>query len=262
MTELDRHHRWEQAAEWPLTTAAVLFLGAYAWVILDPDLASGWATACRVVTWATWAAFAVDYFVRLGLARHRVAFVRGHVLDLAVIALPLLRPLRLLRLLALLNVLNRHAGTSLRGKVVGYVAGSTALVLFVASLAILDAERGGDDANIANYPDALWWAVTTVTTVGYGDRYPTTGTGRVVAAGLMVCGIALLGVVTAALASWLVQRVSEEEQASQAATRRDIEALVAEVAALRADLSKRRGTARADAPPGVLLAPIPPLNPE
>lgn len=238
-TVLDRRHRWENAAEWPLTAAAVVFLAAYAWPILDPDLPSGVVSACRVVTWVTWAVFAADYFIRLALATQRAAFVREHLLDLAVIVLPLLRPLRLLRLLTLLTVLNRRARNTLRGRVILYVAGATTLVLFVAALAMLDAERDAEAATITSYADALWWAATTVTTVGYGDRYPVTGTGRLVATALMLGGIALLGVVTATLASWLVERVAEVEEASQTATRRDMEALTAEVAALRAELGRR-----------------------
>ena len=109
---------------------------------------------------------------------------------------------------------------------------------------MLDNERGAKGANITNQPDALWWAATTVTTAGYGDRYPATGTGRLMGAALMLCGIALLGVVTATLASWLVQQVAEVEEASQAATRRDVEALTAQVAALRADLAAGRVGAR------------------
>jgi voltage-gated potassium channel len=66
---------------------------------------------------------------------------------------------------------------------------------------------------------------TTVTTVGYGDRYPTTGTGRLVAVGLMLAGLALLGVVTASFASWLLDKVLEVEAESQAATRGDVQAL-------------------------------------
>lgn len=155
--------------------------------------------------------------------------MRSNLLDLVVVVLPLLRPLRLLRLLTLLNVLNRSAGRSLRGQVAVYVAGATTLVLLMSSLAMLDAERNADGANITRYGDALWWAATTVTTVGYGDRYPVTSAGRLIAVALMVCGIARLGVVTASLASWLVQRVAEVEAAGQAATRRDIDALTAEV---------------------------------
>ena len=111
---------------------------------------------------------------------------------------------------------------------------------------MLDNERGAKGANITNQPDALWWAATTVTTAGYGDRYPATGTGTgtLMGAALMLCGIALLGVVTATLASWLVQQVAEVEEASQAATRRDVEALTAQVAALRADLAAGRVGAR------------------
>lgn len=60
-----RRKRWEYAAEWPLTAAAVLFLGAYAWPILDPDLAAPWPAVCRVVTWAAWAVFLLDYLARL-----------------------------------------------------------------------------------------------------------------------------------------------------------------------------------------------------
>lgn len=76
----------------------------------------------------------------------------------------------------------------------------------------------------------------TVSTVGYGDRFPVTGAGRLIAAGLMVAGIALLGVVTASLASWQISKVREVQEDSQAATRRDVAALAAEVAALRRDL--------------------------
>jgi len=115
-------------------------------------------------------------------------------------------------------------------------SGAASLILFVASLAVLDAERGREGADIGSFGDALWWALTTVTTVGYGDRFPVTGTGRAVAAGLMLSGIALIGVVTATFASWLIEKVQEVEDAAQTATRRDIEALAEEVAQLRRTL--------------------------
>src|SRR5262245_49073684 len=85
----------------------------------------------------------------------------------------------------------------------------------IAALAILDAERTNPDASIRSYGDALWWAISTITTVGYGDLYPTTLEGRLVAAALMIAGIALLGVITASIASWFVQRVREVETTEQ-----------------------------------------------
>jgi voltage-gated potassium channel len=113
----------------------------------------------------------------------------------------------------------------------------TALVFLVAyALAITEAERGEPGATITSLGDGFWWALSTITTVGYGDAYPVTVTGRVVAAGLMVGGIALLGVVTATIASWLVQRVSEVTESEEAATRAQVELLTREVAALRAEL--------------------------
>jgi len=120
-----------------------------------------------------------------------------------------------------------------------YVAGATSLILFVGSLAILDAERGAKGATITTFGDAAWWAFTTVTTVGYGDRYPITGQGRFIAGGLMLAGIALLGIVTASLASWLIDKVRELEEHAQVVTRADMTALTAEVRALRAELAAR-----------------------
>jgi len=67
-----------------LTATAVHFLAANAWPILDPALQSGWASVCRVITWGAWAAFAVDYVVRLVLSRGRGRFIRQNLLDLAV----------------------------------------------------------------------------------------------------------------------------------------------------------------------------------
>ena len=178
---------------------------------------------------------------RLTLSVDRRTFVRRNLLDLAVVVLPILRPLRLLRLVTAISVLNRHAGRSLRGRVAVFVAGSTSLVIFVSALAVLEAERGAPDANIATFGDAVWWALTTVTTVGYGDHFPVTGTGRFVAGGLMLAGIALLGIVTASLATWLIERIREVEEESGQVTRRDLAALTREVAALRDEIGRIGG---------------------
>jgi voltage-gated potassium channel len=234
-----RRLQWEHRAEWPLTAAALLFLFAYAWPILEPGLPQSTVTVLRAITWVTWALFAADYLVRLALSTRRGRFVRKNPFDLVVVVLPLLRPLRLLRLVTVLSSLNRHAGATLRGKVSAYAVGGTILIVLVGALAGLDAERRSDEANITTFADAVWWALATITTVGYGDQFPVTATGRMVAAGLMLAGVALLGTITATLASWLVERVTEVEEASQAATRHDLEALTAEVAALRAELQRR-----------------------
>lgn len=208
-------HRWERVAEWPLMVAAVAFLAAYAVPILDPDLPSWVLDLCRWLSWITWGLFAIDLVVRLSLADERLRYLARHWYDVLVIVLPLLRPLRLLRLIPLLSVLNRRAQTRLRGRVAIYVAGGACLLAFCAALAVLDAERSRPNANITDFGDAIWWAVTTMTTVGYGDRYPVTGVGRLAAFGLMVGGIALLGTVTATLASWLVEAVAAEKEQAE-----------------------------------------------
>jgi voltage-gated potassium channel len=204
--------RWERITDIPLMAAALAFLVAYAWPILNPELPAWAATTCRWAAWTAWALFVADYLARLLLAADRRTYVLRHPLDLLVIVLPLLRPLRLLRLIALLNVLNRRVGMRLRGRLVIYVVGGAALLAFCAALAVLDAERGSREANIVSFGDAIWWAITTMTTVGYGDQYPVTTLGRLIAVVLMLGGIALLGVVTATLASWLVQAVEAEQQ--------------------------------------------------
>jgi voltage-gated potassium channel len=233
----DRLERWETGAEWPLAIAALLFLAAYAWPVLDPGLPNDWHRACDVVNVAVWIGFGVDYVVRLSLAPYRWEYFWHHLLDLLVIGLPILRPLRLLRLVVLLEVLNRRAADSLRGKIAVYVPGATLLLVVCASLAVLDAERGHPGASINDFGNALWWAVSTISTVGYGDRIPVTVTGRFVATGLMVGGIALLSVVTASIASWLLDRVREVEESAQAVTRADIEALTTELRELKTMLA-------------------------
>jgi voltage-gated potassium channel len=91
-----------------------------------------------------------------------------------------------------------------------YVGGAVALSVGLGALAVLDAEQDAPGANITTFGDALWWASTTVTTVGYGDRYPVTTEGRLVAVGLMLAGIGLVGAVTASVTAWILGRVAAE----------------------------------------------------
>jgi voltage-gated potassium channel len=225
---------WERRMEWPLTIAAVVFLGVYAWPILDPRVPTGLERACTVVGWAVWGLFAVDYVARVAGAPRRVSWILRHPLELVVLVLPMLRPLRVLRLVALLRVLNRTAAGSLRGRVAIYVSAGTSLIAFVAALAVLEAERGSADASITTFGDAMWWACTTMTTVGYGDLYPVTTAGRFVGVGLMIGGLALLGTVAATFASWLVEAVREENDE----TENQLDAVQAELVAIHERLDR------------------------
>ncbi|MGW5239829.1 hypothetical protein ACWEOW_12910 [Monashia sp. NPDC004114] len=147
---------WEQRTEWPLAAVAVGFLIAYAVPILSPGARPALVHWCEVVAIVSWIAFALDYLIRVRLATSRWRYVRRHVLDLAVIALPLLRPLRLLRVVAILAVLNRGVSGGLRGRVAVYVIGASLMTIFVGGLAVLDAERASPIANIRTPGDA-WW---------------------------------------------------------------------------------------------------------
>ena len=226
-----RLRTWERATEWPLTGAAVVFLAAYAWEVLA-NAQGGAKDAAELVIDAVWVLFGVDYLVRLALASSRSRWFLHHLPDLAVIALPILRPLRLLRLVTLVGIMQRSAGTALRGRITLYTAGSAALLIFTSALAVLDAERHEPGSSIQSFGQALWWALTTITTVGYGDTFPLSTQGRFIAALLMIGGVALAGVGTATLASWIVSLVEEENAEQEAATQAQVAALQQQVGEL------------------------------
>ena len=215
--EDDGYAAWVALTDGPLLVLALVFIAVLA-LPYAISLDRPGTIAVAVANGLIWVAFATDYLVRMYLALDRRQYVRRNVLDLVIVVLPFLRPLRALRLLRLIRlgavggVLFRRSG-SFHARVSAYVATSTVVVIGLASLAMYDAERDGHASNIKTLPDALWWSVTTVTTVGYGDRYPTTTTGRWIAIGLMAVGIALLGVVTASIAAWFVNRLRPVEEA-------------------------------------------------
>ena len=228
MTPQSRLERFEQRTEWPLAAVAILFLGLYSVQVLARPHGYG-ADALRAALFGLYLVFVADYLARLYLADPRGRWFWHHLFELAIVVLPFLRPLRLLSLAVVIKVLQRAVGDTIRGRVIVYTACGAVLIVYAASLAILEIERPHPDSRITTFGDAVWWSITTVTTVGYGDLSPVTGTGRVVAVALMIGGISLVGIVTATLASWIVQRVAEEDTANQAATIAHIEELRAEI---------------------------------
>jgi voltage-gated potassium channel len=171
--------------------------------------------------------FAAEYVIKLYLAPNRRRFVVGHIPDLIIVVVPMLRPLRVLRSVRLLRLLRlavlgglaakglREARGILRHWGLNWVLLIVLVLNLVAAAMVLEFERGNPQANIGSYPDALWWAVTTTTTVGYGDRFPMSPAGRGVAVVLMVAGIAMFGVITATIAAYFVEQRAEEDLAGR-----------------------------------------------
>jgi voltage-gated potassium channel len=233
-TSSDRFDRWTRAMNVPLLVLAVAFLVVFLLPLYRPGISAGARTTLRVLNVAIWAAFAVDYLARLYLSPQRRAFVRRHIPDLLTLAVPVLRPLRLLRVIGLLSSTGRRAAERRIAGTVSFAVGAVLLLCVISAGLVLDAERDVEGATLTNAQDALWWAATTVTTVGYGDRFPITGEGRLIAVALMLGGIALLGVVTAAIAAGFVQRVQSDDPAE--AVGPSLQDLMTEVQQLRSQV--------------------------
>jgi voltage-gated potassium channel len=227
--------RWHQYTDVPLMAAAAIFLGVYAWEVIA-DLKPPADLVPETIMWAIWVLFVVDFIVNLVLADRRVRWFFTHFLDFLIVVLPALRPLRLLRLVTLLKFLNRGAGRALRGRVVTYAAGAAVILVFVAALAELDVERDAPGTHIHNFGDAIWWACVTIASVGYGDITPVTLEGRLIAIGVMIAGIALVGTVAATFASFFIDRVAITTQEESDETQAVLALLVGEITALREEL--------------------------
>ncbi|MFD8817397.1 potassium channel family protein [Streptomyces sp. NPDC059627] len=208
MDDDSRLSRWDRRTDLALGIASLVFLGSYAVHVLLPGMPAPAHAFFLALMYTAWAMFAVDYAVRWRLSGEGPGFVRRRWLDTVVLVLPLLRPVQVVRTYESIQRRRGEPRLSLHARVAAYSTLSISLLGFSGSLAVYQAERSAPNANIRTFGDSLWWTCSTLSTVGYGDYVPVTTLGRFIAAGLMACGLALLGTVTGSFSSWMLQRFS------------------------------------------------------
>ncbi|KOG32216.1 potassium channel family protein [Streptomyces resistomycificus] len=202
---------WERRAEVPLGVASLLFLTSYAVRVLGHDLPEAVRDTALALTCASWALFLIDYGVRWRLSGLGPGFVSRRWLDTVVVLLPLLRPVQIVKVYDAVQRRHGHPRLSLHARVIVYAGLSVALLGFAGALAVYHQEYAAPHATIRTFGDSVWWTCATLATVGYGDVAPVTPAGRVIAVGLMGCGLALLGAVTGSFSAWLLQVFSRED---------------------------------------------------
>ncbi|MER5788412.1 potassium channel family protein [Streptomyces sp. NPDC001980] len=211
MDDDSRLTRWDRRTDLVLGIASLVFLGSYAVHVLLPRLPDAAHALFLSLMYTAWAMFAVDYAVRWRLSGEGPGFARRHWLDTLVLVLPLLRPVRVVRTYESVQRRRGEPRLPLHARVALYSTLSISLLGFSGALAVYQAERSAPNANIRTFGDSLWWTCSTLSTVGYGDYVPVTTLGRFIAAGLMACGLALLGTVTGSFSSWMLQRFALNE---------------------------------------------------
>ena len=195
---------------WSLTFLALAFLFAYSYPAFVVEVSPSSQSILDGIQWVSWVAFAADLLFGIYKASNKVQFLKRHPLEILAVILPFLRPLRLLRFISfgtlVFEKVNLGKSIAITFKVI-----VTALFLtYLAGIEITMAERGEPGATIQSIGDGFWWAITTLTTVGYGDIYPTTTEGRFIAVGLMVSGICVLGFISATVAAWFVKMTQDD----------------------------------------------------
>jgi voltage-gated potassium channel len=201
--------RYGRTINHALTMLSLAYLADYSWVVLG-DPAGITLSLLNGFSDAVYALFAIDLAYRIGLfaatekgSRNLRNFIISSTIPVIALIAPAFRTLRVFRLLLSLRgfvglVKNRAESAGL------LVALAFPLVAYTSALAIFDVERHVHGANILTFKDALWWALITMTTVGYGDHYPISDEGKLIAGGLLVAGITIFSTVTAIVSSWIL----------------------------------------------------------
>lgn len=197
-----------------LTALAIVYLAAFSYPAFVSEISISNQNKLEIVQWVTWIIFALDLIFGIWRAPIKIKYLKTHPLEIVSVALPFLRPLRLLRVVSFGALVIQKIAVGKQLAITLKVFLFSILIAYIAAVQITITERGVATSNIKSFGDGLWWAVTTVTTVGYGDKFPTTSLGRVLAVGLMLVGISLMGVITASVAAWFV-KMSQEDSNKQ-----------------------------------------------
>jgi len=200
------HRVWNES----LTFLALAFLVAFSYPAFVNPISPSTQTLLSTVQWVIWIAFAADLIYGLSSAVDKVKYLKKHPLEVAAVLLPFLRPLRLMRVISFGGLAIQKVAIGRQFAITIKVFIASIFIAYISAVQITISERTVEGSNIKTFGDGLWWAVSTVTTVGYGDRYPTTTEGRFLAVVLMIMGISLVGVITASVAAWFVKMGQED----------------------------------------------------
>src|SRR6266480_3460525 len=204
----ERAKRWEQRFNVPVLVAALLVIPVI--IVEQSDAGEPWRTLAAILNWSIWLVFALELLTMLVVVSDRWRWLRTHPLEVVVVVLTppflpaSLQAARALRLMRVLRKLYTFEGLR-------YAALLAVMTALGGGAAFAAVERGHNDA-VTNTWDGVFWAVTTMTTVGYGDIYPKTDGGRLIAIGVMIVGIGFLSMLIAAGAERFVSKDVGEAQ--------------------------------------------------
>lgn len=209
VSHVPRRDAWEhRSAPW-LVVMGIVFIVTYTVAVLVIDFPAWLVLVLALLAAASWVTFAVDAVVRVALTPRgaRGRWLLHHWIDLLAVVVPLLRAFRVVDGFRRIPYFQRRTGAAVRSRVALFAATYALLFVYFIALAVLQAERFAPGATITTLGDALWWAVVTIATVGYGDTYPVTAFGRVWAVVLMAGGLVIVGTTSAVVISYIQERV-------------------------------------------------------
>jgi voltage-gated potassium channel len=200
--------------------------------------------------------FFIDFLIRLGSAKSKSEYFFRQFgwADLAAsLPLPAFKALRLFRVVRAVRMIRRFGFRNLMRQIsnnradaaIALLTFAIICVLEFGSMAVIAAERENPDANIKNASDAIWWAYVSITTVGYGDRFPTTDWGRFVGVIVLTTGVGLFGVFTGYLATAFLSPSKKKEEEKPEESPPDPQAMLNEIKRLTAEQEKAQEELRA-----------------
>ncbi len=214
---------WRRWTDIPLLLLAVGSLPLLLLELISERLTKTDQNFITAINVLVFIAFAIDYLVELSVTRNRLTYVRSQWASLLIVvsqflallpALGFLGILRGARALRIVGTISRVIGIGaaskeqgrkfFKEKAVSVAFGLAGFTLITSAVAFTIAEDVGAGRRINSFFDALWWSAATITTVGYGDIYPTTYVGRIIAVFTMLIGVSTLAVVTARIAQFFL----------------------------------------------------------
>jgi voltage-gated potassium channel len=240
--------RIEGVMKYPMSLLGIAWL-VIVFVVVTTDVTSSASVPLVGTLFALWAILLVEYLVRLVITPDRRGYLSRRWVEPATVVLPPLQGWHLVgieKMSLLVREAQLRVEAILRHHSLFRVLIAAAATLFVGAWLVLLFEENAEGSNIHSYPDALWWAIVTVTTVGYGDRYPTTEGGRVVAVVLMLLGISLIGVLTATIASVFVKEHTDASKEEFKKGHADLGQQLSVISERLADVERRLGATPAD----------------